>query len=253
MERLSSGVLIVPDWPAPPSVRAFVTTRQLPGNSLPPYDAFNLGLRTGEDPAVARANRELLLRAFGLPSPPRWLHQVHGDLVETFDAVADTNDVEPQADAAVTHTPGVVLAILTADCLPVLLCANDGAEVAAVHAGWHGLAAGVIEACVGRLRTSPAELIAWLGPAIGPASYEVGDEVRATFIAHDHVASAAFSPTRPGHWLCDLYTLARQRLQALGIANVHGGGFDTRTDERFYSYRRDGVNSGRFASLIWIT
>src|SRR5512144_2454230 len=150
MERLSSDVLIVPDWPAPLLVRAVVTTRQLPGNSLPPYDAFNLGLRTGEDPAVARANRELLERAFGLPSPPRWLHQVHGNDVEIFDAAASAGDSEPQADAAVTHTPGVVLAILTADCLPILLCANDGAEVAAVHAGWHGLAAGVIEACVGR-------------------------------------------------------------------------------------------------------
>ena len=253
MEKFSSDVLIVPDWPAPPLVRAVVTTRQLPGNSLPPYDAFNLGLRTGEDPAVARANRKLLARAFALPSAPRWLHQVHGKHVEIFDVVADMSGVEPQADAAVTHTPGVVLAILTADCLPILLCANDGAEVAAVHAGWHGLAAGVIEACVGRLRTPPAELIAWLGPAIGPASYEVGDEVRARFIAHDLAAGAAFSATRPGHWLCDLYTLARQRLHAVGIVNVHGGGFDTRTAERLYSYRRNGPDSGRFASLIWIT
>ena len=253
MEKFSSGVLIVPDWPAPPPVRAFVTTRQSPGNSLPPYDAFNLGLRTGEDPEVARANRALLARAFGLPSPPRWLHQVHGNGVEILDAAAYADGAEAQADAAVTHTPGVVLAILTADCLPILLCADDGTEVAAVHAGWQGLAAGVIEACVGRVRTPPAGLIAWLGPAIGPASYEVGDEVRARFIAHDPAASAAFSATRPGHWLCDLYTLARQRLQALGIANVHGGGFDTRTDERLYSYRRDGAKSGRFASLIWIT
>jgi hypothetical protein len=253
MERLPSDVLIVPDWPAPPLVRAFVTTRRLPGNSLPPYDAFNLGLRTGEDPALARGNRELLERAFDLPSAPRWLQQVHGNRVEIFDAAADPNDAEPQADGAVTRTPGVVLAILTADCLPILLSSDDGAEIAAVHAGWHGLAAGVTEACVGRLRTPPARIIAWLGPAIGPASYEVGEEVRARFIAHDHTAAAAFSATRPGHWLCDLYTLARQRLRALGIANVHGGGFDTRTDERLYSYRRDGANSGRFASLIWIT
>ena len=252
MERLSSNVLIVPDWPAPPLVQAMVTTRQLRGNSLPPYDAFSLGLRTGEDPAVARANRELLERAFGLPSPPRWLHQVHGNHVEKFDAVADTNDAEPKADAAVTHTPGVVLAILTADCMPILLCADDSAEVAAVHAGWHGLAAGVIEACVGRLRTPRSRMIAWLGPAIGSGSYEVGDEVRTRFIAHDQGASAAFTPTRPGHWLCDLYTLARQRLAALGVTQVHGGEFDVRADERFYSYRRDGRLSGRFASLIWL-
>lgn len=251
MERLSSDVLIVPDWPAPQLVRAFVTTRQLPGNSLPPYEAFNLGSRTGEDPAFALANRELLVRAFALPSTPRWLRQVHGNQVAAFDAATEPNDAEPQADAAITRTPGVVLAILTADCLPILLCAEDGSEIAAVHAGWRGLAAGVIEACVGNLRAPAAKLAAWLGPAIGPASYEVGDEVRAAFVAHSHDAGQAFSPTRPGHWHCDLYTLARQRLQALGVTQVHGGGFDTFSDRRFYSYRRDGAQSGRFATLIY--
>jgi YfiH family protein len=253
MNALPSDAIIVPDWPAPPRVRAFVTTRQLPGNSQPPYDAFNLGLRTGEDPSFARANRELLVRAFSLPSAPRWLQQVHGNQVAVFDADREPNGAEPQADAAITRAPGVVLAILTADCLPILLCAGDGSEIAAVHAGWRGLAAGVIEACIGTMRAPATKLMAWLGPAIGPASYEVGDEVRAAFVAYSHDAGTAFAPTRPGHWHCDLYTLARQRLHALGVASVHGGGLDTYAGQRFYSYRRDGARSGRFASLIWIT
>jgi len=248
----ASDALVIPDWPAPAQVRALVTTRRLPGNSLPPFDAFNLGLRSGEGEAVVRSNRALLVRALGLPSAPCWLHQVHGNHVVVFERAPGTNDEEQQADAATTHTPGVVLAILTADCIPILLCARDGSEIGAAHAGWPGLSAGVIEACVGRMRAQPANLVAWLGPAIGPGSYEVGDEVRAAFLAFDAAAAEAFSPTRPGHWLCDLYTLARQRLAALGVTQVHGGGFDVRADERFYSYRRDGRLSGRFASLIWL-
>jgi YfiH family protein len=283
--------IIVPQWPAPANVRALVTTRQLPGNSQPPFDAFNLGLRSGEDPAVVRANRELLVRALALPSRPNWLRQVHGTCVAVIPPPlpafghlppragegnasiprhysvtgigrpADERDVEsisdpvhePEADAAVACESGVVLAILTADCLPILLCADDGREIAALHAGWRGLSAGVIQACVSRMRTPPARLLAWLGPAIGPRSYEVGDEVRDAFIRPDENAAAAFEPNRPGHWLCDLYTLARLRLRAAGVTRIHGGGFDTFTDPRFYSYRRDGARSGRFASLIWIT
>lgn len=243
--------VVAPDWPAPPRVRAFTTTRRLPGNSPPPYDAFNLGLRSGEDETAVRANRALLERAFGLPSPPRWLHQVHGDRVLRL--TSEMLDGEPQADAAFTSIPGVVLAIQTADCLPILLCAEDGTQIAAIHAGWRGLAAGVIEACVRRLATPPARLLAWLGPAIGPASYEVGDEVREAFLGHDARAEAAFTPTRPGHWRCDLYMLARQRLAAVGVIRVFGGSFDTFADARFYSYRRDGARSGRMASLIYIT
>jgi purine-nucleoside/S-methyl-5'-thioadenosine phosphorylase / adenosine deaminase len=249
----AADALLVPGWPAPVRVRAAATTRRLPGNSRPPFDAFNLGLRSGESEAVVRSNRALLVRALGLPTEPRWLRQVHGSDVAAFDAAGAADDEEPQADAATARTPGVVLAILTADCLPILICAEDGSEIGAVHAGWRGLAAGVIEACIGRLRTPPAQLMAWLGPAIGPASYEVGDEVRAAFVGHDRAGGVAFTPTRPGHWLCDLYTLARQRLHALGVAQIHGGGLDTHADPRFYSYRRDGANSGRFASLIWIT
>lgn len=248
--QFAAGAWIVPAWPAPKSIHALTTTRQLPGNSQPPFDAFNLGLRSGEDVGIVRANRDLLGRALALPSAPRWLHQVHGD--RSWRLTAEVPDGEPEADAAFTAQTGVVLAIQTADCLPILVCAEDGSEVAAIHAGWRGLAAGVIESCVGRLRTSAEKLLVCLGPAIGPASYEVGDEVRDAFVAQADSASAAFASTRPGHWHCDLYTLARQRLSLLGVAHVCGGGFDTFADARFYSYRRDGLRSGRFVSLIWI-
>ena len=252
-----SDVLIVPDWPAPANVRAAVTTRRLPGNSQPPFDAFNLGLRSGEDEAVVRSNRDLLRRALNLPAPPHWLRQVHGTQVVEFADRASPSpsaDVaEPEGDAAIAREAGVVLAILTADCLPLLFCADDGSEVAAAHAGWRGLSAGVIESCVSAMHTPPAKLVAWLGPAIGPLSYEVGAEVHDAFVASNASAADAFRPTRPGHWLCDLYTLARQRLHALGVTRLYGGGFDTLADPRFYSYRRDAGASGRFASLIWIT
>lgn len=238
-----------PDWPAPTNVRALVTTRHLPGNSQPPYDAFNLGLRCGEDAGVVASNRALLVRGLALPSVPRWLRQVHGSrsLRLSGEVIAD----ELEADAAFTAAPGVVVAILTADCLPLLLCAEDGSEVAAVHGGWRGLLAGVIESCIGRLRSPPTRVLAWLGPAIGPASFEVGDEVRSAFLAAAARAEGAFAASRPGHWYCDLYQLARQRLHALGVERIFGGGFDTFADERFYSFRRDGGQSGRFASLIW--
>lgn len=249
-EAAFAANVIVPDWPAPPRVHALTSTRTLPGNSQPPYDAFNLGLRSDEDEATVRANRALLERAFNLPSSPRWLQQVHGDRVLRM--TVEVPEGEPQADAVFTSEAGVVLAIQTADCLPVLLCADDGSEIAAIHAGWRGLAAGVIEACVRRLATPTSRLLAWLGPAIGAASYEVGDEVRAAFLAHARDAESAFTATRPGHWHCDLYALARRRLGALGVTRIHGGGFDTFSDPRFYSYRRDGARSGRMASLVWI-
>jgi YfiH family protein len=241
---------LTPDWPAPARVRALITTRDLPGLSQHPYASFNLGLRSGEDEAVVLANRALLQRAFALPSPPRWLHQVHGDrsLRISEEVVAD----EPQADAAFTIQENIVLAILSADCLPILICNEDGGEVAALHAGWRGLSSGVIENCVRRLRGPAPQLLAWLGPAIGALSYEVGAEVREAFVTHSAAAEQAFTETRPGHWHCDLYTLARQRLAALGVTRVYGGGFDTFADARFYSYRRDGARSGRFASVIWL-
>jgi len=241
---------IAPDWPASPTVRALTTTRWLPGNSQTPYAAFNLGLRTGEDTEIVQANRRQLQRAFGLPSPPRWLHQVHG--ARSLRLTAEVLEGEPQADAAFTTENGVVLAVLTADCLPLLVCADDGSEIAAIHAGWRGLAAGVIESCLGRLRAQGARLLVWLGPAIGAVSYEVGEDVRVAFVDADAQAAPAFVATRAGHWHCDLYALARRRLAALGVTRIFGGGLNTFADPRFYSFRRDGAHSGRCASLIWL-
>lgn len=247
---MSMSTILKPDWLATARVRAFTTTRELPGNSLPPYDAFNLGLHVGEDASTVHANRALLERAFALPAPPRWLQQVHGDRVLRM--TSEVPDHEPQADAAFTSAAGIVLAIQTADCLPLLLCTADGTQIAAIHAGWRGLSGGVVEACVRRMTAPAGQLLAWLGPAIGPESYEVGAEVRDAFLRRDTAAETAFAQTRPGHWHCDLYMLARRRLAALGIERIFGGGFDTCADSRFYSYRRDGARSGRMASLIWL-
>src|SRR4051812_43594315 len=183
--------IIVPDWPAPPNIRALVTTRVLPGESKPPFDRCNLGTRCGDEPAAVIANRAMLADLYSLPEAPRWLQQVHGRDVHDADAVLA--DIEPSADAAVTHLAGRVLAVLTADCLPVFLSAQNGSAASVVHAGWRGLAAGVIEAAVAALQTEPASLLAWLGPAIGARSYEVGDEVRAAFIDADTNAHAAFT------------------------------------------------------------
>jgi len=241
---------IFPDWPAPPQVHAAVTTCAGPGISAPPFGRFNLGLRSGDAIDAVLANRSALQQSLGLPAAPRWLRQVHGIQVAQLGPLATVD--EPQADAAVSHLPGTVLSILTADCLPVLFCADDGSEIGAAHAGWRGLVGGVLEATLAELRAPPARLLGWLGPCIGAASYEVGEEVRAAFVAHDAAAAACFVATRPGHWLCDLVGLARQRLRAAGLERIHGGGFDTFTDPRCYSYRRDGARSGRFASLIWL-
>jgi len=241
---------IFPDWPAPAQVQAAITTRQGPGISAPPYERFNLGLNSGELIETVHANRSALQQTLGLPSPPRWLRQVHGIGVAELGPLP--GPAEPQVDAAISHLSGTVLAILTADCLPVLFCADDGCEIGAAHAGWRGLAAGVLEATLTQLQTPVARVLAWLGPCIGAQSYEVGEEVRAAFIATDTAAATCFKATRPGHWLCDLAGLARQRLQAVGVQQIFGGGFDTLADPRFYSYRRDASNSGRFASLIWL-
>ncbi|TNJ35475.1 peptidoglycan editing factor PgeF [Arenimonas terrae] len=241
------------DWPAPPGVRALTTLRTGEGVSPPPFDRFNLGLRCGDDPVLAQRNRARLADWLALPSPPHWLQQVHGTGVLRFDAAPAPGGDEPEADAAVTSAPGVVLAILTADCLPVVFAARDGSEVAAAHAGWRGLAAGVLEATVAAMRTPPARLAAWLGPAAGPQAYEIGAEVREAFLARDAAAAAAFAPTRPGHWRVDLYALARRRLAAAGVSGVHGGGLCTISDPaRFFSHRRDG-RSGRLATLAWIS
>ncbi len=238
-------------WPAPPGVRGLTTLRSGGGVSRPPFDRFNLGLRCGDAVADAAANRALLSQWLGLPTPPHWLEQVHGTGVLRFDAPPAPGD-EPVADAAVTSTPGVVLAILTADCLPVLLTARDGSEIGAAHAGWRGLAAGVLEATVRAMHTPASELVAWLGPAAGPAAYEVGGEVREAFVQPSPGAASAFVATRPGHWRVDLYALARQRLVACGVTALHGGDRCTISEPGpFFSHRRDG-RSGRMATLAWM-
>ena len=252
-----SAAILPADWPSPASVHAFTTLRRGAGGSAAPFDRFDLGARNGDDPAVVAANREELRRRFGLPSLPHWLRQVHGTGVLRFDRALDAaraTDAEPEADAAVTSVPGVVLAVLTADCLPVAFAAEDGSEVGVAHAGWRGLAAGVLEATVAAMRTPPARLRAWLGPAAGPQAYEIGADVREAFVAADPAAAAAFVATRPGHWRVDLYTLARRRLAATGLRAdaVHGGGLCTITDAaRFYSHRRD-VRTGRMATLAFV-
>jgi YfiH family protein len=216
--------------------------------SAPPWDRFNLGGACGDDPAAVAANRTALARALGLPSEPCWLRQVHGNRVALFDAPAAA---PVEADAAITRTPGVVLAILSADCLPILVAAEDGGELAAIHAGWRGIASGVIEAALGAMRTPPSRLLAWLGPGIGPDAYEVGDDVREAMLRADPAAADAFRAHGAGHWLCDLYALARMRLAACGVAHAAGGTHCTASDAaRFYSSRRDG-RTGRMATLIW--
>lgn len=236
---------IKPDWPAPAGVHALVTTRT-GGASLPPFDSLNLGDHVGDDPAAVALNRQRL-RAF-LPAEPCWLKQVHGTAVAQADGLRDAIE----ADASVAFAPGTVCAVLTADCLPVLFCDRQGSRVAAAHAGWRGLAAGVLEASVAALQCESADIMAWLGPAIGPQAFEVGEEVREAFV-HDLPATAsAFVPGPPGKWFADIYELARLRLARAGVGSVHGGGLCTYADAaRFYSYRRDRT-TGRMAALVWL-
>ncbi|WP_337178036.1 peptidoglycan editing factor PgeF [Hydrogenophaga borbori] len=248
--------------PFPANVHAFTTLRHGAGGSKAPFDTFNLGNfrdASGDDPAVVARNRAELVERFGLPSAPHWLKQVHGTRVVRFDAPAlpalpQTGEDEPEADAAVTSTPGVVLAILTADCLPVVFAAKDGSEIAAAHAGWPGLSKGILEAALAAMRTSAADVVAWIGPAAGPSRYEVGRDVFDAFVSRDAGAAACFVPTREGHWLADLPALARRRLAAAGmaLADIHGGDLCTMSDPaRFFSHRRDG-RSGRIATLAWM-
>ena len=245
--------LITPDWPAPAGVHALVTTRQ-GGVSTGPWAGFNLASHVGDDVTAVAANRALLRQ--NLPADPPWLTQVHGTLC------VDAGEVQSgvEADASFTRRRGVVCAVLTADCLPVLLCDDKASVVCAVHAGWRGLADGVIEASVAAMQTPGEQLMAWLGPAIGPTAFEVGADVRDAFLAHDAQAAQAFTPLGEGKWLCDIYLLARQRLQALNIRRIASAvpldtaahNFCTVRDiDLFYSFRRDGV-TGRMASCIWL-
>ncbi len=231
---------ILPDWPAPPNVRAAMTTRAL-------------DVATGRD-----EDRRRLREALALPGEPRWLRQVHGtQVVELFRSPRSRGEDQgegPQADASFTTASGVACAVMAADCLPVLFCDDAGTTVAAAHAGWRGLAAGVLEATVRATGVAGASLMAWMGAAIGPGSFEVGAEVREAFLAADAGAAACFRPRpAPGKFLADLYGLARRRLAGAGVTRVYGGGLDTFADpERFFSYRRDG-RCGRMAALVWRT
>jgi hypothetical protein len=242
---------IVPDWPAPANVRAFATTRA-GGVSAGPYATMNLGRNSRDDPA-ALAENQRRFEGF-LPAKPAKLDQVHGAAVATLQRSGPMAPI-PVADAAVTTGRGVVCAVLTADCLPVLFADRAGTTVGIAHAGWRGLAAGVLEATVAALRdlgVEPDDVIAWLGPAIGPAAFEVGEDVFSAFCTKDPGAAACFAPHRPGTWHADLYGLARQRLARRGVTRVRGGGYCTFTDSaRFFSFRRE-RESGRMATAIWL-
>ncbi|MDP2834036.1 MAG: peptidoglycan editing factor PgeF [Pseudomonadota bacterium] len=265
---------ITPDWPAPANVHAFMTTRS-GGVSLAPFASFNPASHVG-DAALAVAENRRLLRQW-LPAEPLWLNQVHGVAVagqlvgcgevrtasrgsmRFASSPHPTGCGEMEADAAVAFQPGEVRAVLTADCLPVLFCDDAGTVVAAAHAGWRGLAGGVLEATVAAMQVPPERLLVWLGAAIGPTAFEVGDEVREAFVSQHPLAGIAFRPAWPGtldeaprKWLADLYALAHIRLAQVGVERVYGGGLCTFADSRrFYSYRRDG-QTGRMTSVIWM-
>ena len=238
---------VVPEWPAPPGVKAFVTTRA-GGVSSPPYDSLNLGFATDDDDQAVAANRARVGAL--LPGEPRWLKQVHGANVVEAESVGE----RPEADASVAREAGTVCAILVADCLPILLADRHARVVAAAHAGWRGLAAGVIDNTVAAMRRSgaqPRDLLAFIGPGIGPRAFEVGDEVREAYVSRDAGAAGAFVPHARGKWLADLPALARRALARCSVDAVYGGELCTYSDAaRFYSYRRD-KDTGRMAGLIW--
>lgn len=242
---MDSIELIVPDWDVPARVRAVSTTRK-GGVSRGPWRSLNLADHVGDDPSDVAQNRHRLAAELSLPSEPAWLKQVHGCTVVRPGAA------DCEADACITGETGRVCVVMTADCLPVLFTDRHGSRVAVAHAGWRGLAAGVVENALGGFDCEPADVRVWLGPAIGPEAFEVGDEVRQAFVDRDAASAAAFRPVSSGHWLADLYALARRRLACRGVDAVWGGGLCTYNDaDRFYSFRRDGV-TGRMASLIWL-
>jgi len=253
--------LIIPDWPAPARVRGCTTTRR-GGVSEGPYADFNLAAHVGDDAGHVGANRAALRSRLGLTAEPAWLTQVHGTRVVEIGQpkpgpVADGRGAvpigaAPEADGSVAFHPGVACTVLTADCLPVIFCTLDGSRVAAAHAGWRGLAAGVLEATAAAIGRPAAQVMAWLGPGIGATAYEVGPEVRDAFVRLDPATEAAFVPGHPGRWQADMYELARLRLAAAGVTAVYGGSLCTYSDaDRFFSYRRDRT-TGRMATLAWI-
>lgn len=238
---------IQPDWPAPLNVRAASTLRS-GGVSHAPFDTLNLGTHVGDSPQAVRENRDRVATALQLPSEPCWLNQVHGTTV----VEANCWTSPPQADACIARSTNKVCVVMTADCLPVLFCSRDGDRVAAAHAGWRGLAGGVLDSTFSSLGLPGSQLLAWLGPAIGPRAFEVGDDVRIAFTSRDAAAATAFVPNANGRWFADLYQLARLELGRLGVHAIYGGGACTfYEEERFFSYRRDG-QTGRMATFIWM-
>jgi polyphenol oxidase len=239
---------ITPDWPAPANVRAAATLRT-GGVSVEAFSSLNLGAHVGDDAAAVAENRRRVRVALGLPDEPLWLNQVHGVNVHVHDS---QTTAPPEADASVALIPGRVCAVLTADCLPVLFTDRAGTRVAAAHAGWRGLAGGVLERTIAAIATEPAGLLAWLGPAIEQEAFEVGAEVREQFLSRDPANESAFVRNARDRWQADLYALARSALSRLGVNEVYGGGYACYADrERFFSYRRDG-QTGRMATLIWL-
>jgi YfiH family protein len=250
---MSTLALLHPQWPAPKSVRAVCTLRA-GGVSVGPYASLNLSAAVGDDAAAVSDNRRRVRDELALRSEPLWLQQVHGIRVADADVISDSNrsSVPPQADGAITRVPGRVLAVQVADCMPVLLARRDGRAIAVAHAGWRGLAAGVLEAAIAALGGAQASVLAWLGPAIGLEHFEVGDEVRLAFCEREARAAAAFRHNARGRWQCDLHQLARQRLETAGVVSIHGERRCTFSEcDSFYSFRRDGV-TGRIAALIWM-
>jgi YfiH family protein len=238
--------IITPDWKAPPGVRAAFTLRR-GGVSTGAYESLNIASHVGDVPAAVLENRKRVRAELMLPAEPVWLEQIHGV------AVADLDQALPlrRADAAVAHIPDRICAIQVADCMPVLFATHDGLRIGAAHAGWRGLAGGVLEGTVAAMHCMPGRLIAWLGPCIGPENFEVGDDVREAFISRDSQVQDAFERNARGRWQCDLYAIARRKLSRLGIADVRGGGWCTFSEPvRFFSYRRDG-QCGRMAAFIW--
>jgi len=239
---------LFPDWPAPDTIKALSTTRQ-GGFSLPPYNCFNLGTHVGDEPNTVIKNRDYLVNTAHLPEPPRWLNQIHGTRVIN----SNKWQLNIDADAIVSQQNNHICTIMTADCLPLLLCNKQGDTVAAIHAGWRGLAAGIIEKTIVEFSCAPQDILVWLGPAIGPNQFEVGTDVYQTFTQYSTKAMQAFQQTDATHYLANIYLLARQRLTALGVSAIFGGDLCTTSDKQhFFSYRRDDI-TGRMASMIWIS
>lgn len=239
---------ICPEWPAPNYIKAYTTTR-VTGHSKVPFDNFNLAMHVEDDPKAVTKNREQLINELKLPHEPIWLHQVHGTAVVSINGSLKD---EPAADAAITHEHNRICTVLTADCLPILLCDAEGKAVAAIHAGWRGLLAGVIDNAVEALSLPPENILAWLGPAIGPEAFEINEEIRSSYIDRDKNNEPAFHKHNQS-WYGDLYELARINLSRYGITRVSGGNFCTfRDKERFFSYRRAKGPTGRMATMIWI-